>query len=989
MKLDVKTTSKRFISDPLVIAFLIPFLSMLCVMLFGGYEPFGNDRALLYSDEYHQYYPFFLAFRKSLLSGESLLYSWNVGMGMDYLGLIAYYLASPLNLLSVLVPESLVLEYFALLSPIKLGLAGLFFAIFLKKIFNVKDHSISIFGAIYALCAWALGYQWNVMWLDTFALLPLVALGTVELLRDKKVVLYTVALCLSVLSNYYIGFFTCIFVLLLFICYQICRCNSLVRFLLDLGRIALFSILAIGMTAFLELPALMALQDTQSAVNTFPEGFQMNIVGQTVYQSAKDAWESYKVAKEAGASFMDLTSLWLSAVKASFLPILEGMRQVAGNLGAALEPTFKEGLPNVYCGVGSVILAFLFLTSGQVKLRDKLCCVGLLLFFILSFLLRQLDYIWHGFHFTNMIPYRFSFLFSFVMLYMAYRAWLLRYSFQIWQIIIAVMWSAAIILSGNEADEMLYLAVNLVFIVLYCAGLVAFRLIQPKPRPAAEEGADQLLQDPAQEEALQAGEAASVPEEPIPALDGEDDPEVPVYQIPASKLRSKELPSLQYKKLATLFFAGIMVMELVLNVINFGVRFPYTTVTNYPKGTTYTQSMINYMKQREEGSDFYRAEVTHTQTLNDGALNGYNGISTFTSSANVRVTEFMAMLGYGAKDTYNRYCFEESSPVANLFLNLKYMIERDGDVEENSYFDVVHSYGDVYLLENNAYLPLGFLAEDTLADCSLEQIEENAGTNNFLRQNYLFRAATGLEDSVWNMVYGDCLSITGSKSLELTRANNATGYTIYATKENAATLRYTYTIDRAGFLCLDMNMSKRNSFRVYKNNQELYSESLSLPQMLAVCEVEPGDTIYLDIICNSNTDRGVVLIQAAQINDQVFREGYEILSSSTWDLTDFSTTRVQGTIDCGRDGLMYTSIPYDGNWVVEVDGQEAEPVLVGDAMMAVELTAGTHEICFRYKNDAFTIGVLVSVLCLLIFLAILFVPRYLRQRRPGKYEKEN
>ena len=54
------------------------------------------------------------------------------------------------------------------------------------------------------------------MWLDTFALLPLVALGTVSLLRDKKFMLYTLTLFLSIYSNYYIGFFPCIFVLLLF-----------------------------------------------------------------------------------------------------------------------------------------------------------------------------------------------------------------------------------------------------------------------------------------------------------------------------------------------------------------------------------------------------------------------------------------------------------------------------------------------------------------------------------------------------------------------------------------------------------------------------------------------------------------------------------------------------------------------------------------------------------------------------------------------------
>ena len=126
-----------------LLAFLIPFGGMLLVMLVNGYHPFGTS-AMLYSDNYHQYYPFFVSFRRALLSGDSLLYSWDVGMGVDYLGLIAYYLGSPLNLLSVLVPESQVLNYFCLLVPIKLGLAGLFFSIFLHKLFDRDDFHRSV-----------------------------------------------------------------------------------------------------------------------------------------------------------------------------------------------------------------------------------------------------------------------------------------------------------------------------------------------------------------------------------------------------------------------------------------------------------------------------------------------------------------------------------------------------------------------------------------------------------------------------------------------------------------------------------------------------------------------------------------------------------------------------------------------------------------------------------------------------------------------------
>ena len=914
----------------LAMSFAGPCVSMLLLMLVAGYTPFG-DKSMLYSDMWHQYYPFFKAFREALRSGDSLLYTWNIGMGIDYLGLISYYLASPLNLISVILPESWMQGYFGLLVPIKLGFAGLFFAYFLKKTFGKDDLSLPLFGTFYGMCAWALGYQWNVMWLDTFALLPLVVLGTLSLLKDRKFVLYTVSLFLSIFANYYIGFFTCIFTLLVFICYQICSCRSIKRFFIDLSLMGVFTVLAIGMTAILELPALAALQTTQSSVNTFPEGFSMNIVGYDLTKAAREAWETYKTAKEAGES--GLFGLWWTAMKESFPPILEGMRQVAGNMGGGLEPSFKEGLPNLYSGVGTIVLAFLFLISDKVKIREKLCCVFLLVFFILSILIRQLDYIWHGFHFTNMIPYRFSFLYSFVMLYMAYRAFLMRRQFQLWQIIPAGMLALCILLCSNDYKEPVYIAYNGVFFLLY---LVAFLLPKADFR--------------------------------VPPMDNK-----PVVKWYCEGRRFR-------RSCANWLLVGVMCLELVMNLVNFGVNFPYTGISNYPKGTESTASMIRYMK--EDDDLFYRAEVTHSQTLNDAALNGYNGISTFTSSANVKVTEFMKSMGFAAKNTYNRYCYEESSPVANLFLNLKYMIERDGNVEENDYFDEVWHYNNVYLLENNAYLPLGFLAETELGNFAFQTYG-----NSFAFQNALFSAATGLEDKVWNTTSGKLLTIQANGT-GITSQSSA-GYCAYANGSAQTTLVYRYEFADAGFFCVDMTMSARNSFSVWKNGAQLYSESISLPQTLAVSQVNTGDIVEIHITCKAG-ESGSMTIRGGLLNDQVFRQGYEILAASQLELTEFSNTRVVGTIDCNRDGLMYTSVPQNGsNWSVTVDGKEADIVLVGQCMIGVELTEGSHDIEFHYTNKAFNLGCIVSLVCLLAFLGIAaYVYRpWEKWNMKGKYEK--
>ena len=882
--------------NALALAFAIPCVGMLFVMLISQYEPFG-DYSMLYSDMYHQYYPFFVAFRDALRSGESLLYSWSVGLGMDYLGLISYYLASPLNLLSVLVPESWLLEYFSLLVPIKLGLAGLFFAIFLKKMFNREDISIAIFGALYGLCAWALGYQWNIMWLDTFALLPLVALGTVALLRDKKFILYTLTLFLSIFANYYIGFFTCIFVLLLFFVYEICRWKGFKRFFLDLGRIALFSVLAIGMTAILELPAFAALQTTQSSVNQFPKGFRMNIADENTWKG-----------------------------------LLDAMRKVVGNMGGGIEPTFKEGLPNLYCGVSSIMLAFLYLTSRDVKLRDKLCSVVLLVFFMLSFILRQLDYIWHGFHFTNMIPYRFSFLFSFVLLYMAYRAWLLRHSFKLWQILAAVFLSLGIFACSEEVENWVFLLYNLGFLALYAGALIYGTVAKKLPEDAERRE---------------------------------------VARHEASKVRRR-----QYSGIVLLAVMGI---ELLCNLVSFGIHFDGTSVSNYPRGTTYTASVIRYMKEREDDTLFFRAETTHSQTLNDGALNGYNGVSAFTSSANVKVTQFMQTLGYGAKNTYNRYCYEEASPVSNLFLSLKYMIERQGKDKSSTYFKEINRFGQAVLLQNNYYLPLGFLAEAELAD-----LEFNINNNGFQFQNELISTASGIQGDVWRVLSGDNLTIEG---FDVTITDqNSSGYCAYKADLGSSTVVYTYTVDTDGFMCISVNLPKRNDVAIWVNGEQRYTEAISLPQMLAVGDVSMGDVVELKMTCKTAGESSTMTISAAVLNQARFEQCYEALSASTLELTEFSSTEVVGTIDCDRDGLLYTSIPQNGNWCVEVDGEAAEAVTVGEAMTAVLLTEGTHEVRFYYHNAAFSLGWKISLACTAVFAALAW-NAHQDAGKKGKYEK--
>jgi len=426
------------------------------------------------------------------------------------------------------------------------------------------------------------------------------------------------------------------------------------------------------------------------------------------------------------------------------------------------------------------------------------------------------------------------------------------------------------------------------------------------------------------------------------------------------ELREFIIERKQRRQYASIGLAVVMLLEIAMNLVNFSTKFPYTDTANYPNNSKKVNGIVQYMKQDDDL--FYRTEVTHSQTLNDGALNGYHGISTFTSSANVNVTNFMKHMGQAAQDNYNRYCFEESSPVVNLFLNLKYMIERDGQVEENKYFKTKYRNDSVYLLENQAYLPLGFLAQEQLADLKFYD-----AVNNFIFQNDLFRAATGLWEDVWHILPDSCMTLQ-KWSANVTQTGDG-GYVYYDQGAKGSWVSYYFKSTQEGFACVDLDFSAKNQITVWKNGTELYAESLGLPQTLAVADVKVGDEIRVDVWCRPN-ESGSIYVRVGVLDDAVFQEGYDILNASTLELTKFKDTRVEGTINCNRDGLLYTSIPQNGNWHVYVDGEEADIKLVGDAMVAVELTEGEHQITFRYRNKAFTTGLIVMILCTLAFWGI-------------------
>ena len=417
------------------------------------------------------------------------------------------------------------------------------------------------------------------------------------------------------------------------------------------------------------------------------------------------------------------------------------------------------------------------------------------------------------------------------------------------------------------------------------------------------------------------------------------------------------------KSVGIFAFLGIMVCEMVLGVITFSATFPSTNNPQMPVGPNDASTVIDYMKEQEQDNLFYRAESTQGKTLNDGALYGFNGITAFTSSANVNVTKFMVALGFSGKDTYNRYSYGESSPVSNLFLNLKYMIERDGELKENPYFEDVYSSGNVHLLENNAYLPLGFLTDPQLAD-----VDFAYSGDPFQFQNELLSAATGIDSPVWTIMEDLEISPPASGP-QVTPDGNSCTYD-NSNNENSSHIVYKFTAETSGLVCMYIERSEDNDYSFWHSDYATYLSvsNYSLPIMSSVCAVEPGDevSVWLNVKENATGDAKVY---AAVLDEEIFREHYNKLAESTLDITSFSNTNIEGTITAKEGGLMYTSIPQNGNWEAFVDGEAAEILTVGNVMVSVMIPEGEHTVQFVYRNSSFTLGMAASIASTLILIA--------------------
>ena len=432
--------------------------------------PFG-ETTILRMDLYHQYGPLFAEFYDRVTNLQSFLYSWQTGLGSPFLGNYFNYLSSPTSIIMLLLGHENMPEAIAGMIITKAALAAAAFTYFLKKSQGRHDYTTAAFGVLYAMSGYFIAYYWNVMWIDSMAYFPLVILGIENIINKRNPRLYIAFLALTLLSSYYMGYMTCIFSVIYFLIYYFSKLEtgSLHEstpytlnengdrkykfkdkikgslFLRSGFTFAFASVAAAGIVAISLIPTFMILRNCSATSGTFPQNYD------------------------------------------SYYSIFDFLANHLASVNPTIRSSGEDVLPNVYCGIATVLLVPLYLFTRSISIKEKVANVALLGLLYFSFNINILNYIWHGFHYPNDLPYRWSFMYSFILLMMAYKAFTRLHEFTGRQILgtgVATLGFIILVQEiGSKNVEDITVLISIIFVVTYC--LVFVLMKDPKYQQSA------------------------------------------------------------------------------------------------------------------------------------------------------------------------------------------------------------------------------------------------------------------------------------------------------------------------------------------------------------------------------------------------------------------------------------------------------------------------------------------------------------------------
>lgn len=616
----------------------LAFIGIILAYIALGVYPFGNHTVLVI-DMHHQYVCFLASLRDMLTFDAGWIYSDSLGLGGGVLYTFAYYMSSPFNILLLFFGDGAITEGVALITVLKITAAGASFAYFAKTMTKRCDFSIVACGVAYALIGFTVTHAWNIMWLDCIVLLPLVVAGLEKLLRTGKCALYCITLAMTLICNYYIGYMICIFMVLYYFCHVIADgTNRTVgerarRF----WRFCYGSLVGGGISAFICIPVFLGLQSTSGANDSFAR---------------------------AVTTFFNIPELFQRTLVTAY-PAIRG-----------------DSYPNIYCSVMAVLMLVIFFVCKKIPLRRKIAWGGLLGVLAISLSVNLINFVWHGFHWTNDIPFRYAFLVSFVLLCIALQVLSNIESVTPNEVFISLGVVCGMLMLersfGDGMADLTMIYVSLAFFVVYAviSGLCA-----------------------------------------------------------AGKLKQ----TLCYAVLALFVFVEVTANATV-TIAKVDANEYFTERANFYSSSTTAQAALEAIAEYED--DMYREELLPRKTCNDPSLYNYDGMTIFASSNSYDSTVLMGNIGY-AINGVNSYLYKNFVVPADSMMSLKYLVLQNAVA--NEFLTPLGTAQDengetAYIYQNTAALSKAFLVNDEIGEWLWMD------SNPFVVQNSFYSLASGSGD---------------------------------------------------------------------------------------------------------------------------------------------------------------------------------------------------------------------------------------------------
>ena len=886
-----------------IAAFLIPALLTLIGYIIFGVYPFG-ERSVLTLDLNGQYVYYFENIRRCFWEGDSFLYSWARNLSGGYQGVIGYYLASPFTFIVILMPRSLIIEALMIMQICKVGACGLSFCVYAQNSKNVKPLQSIIFSTMYALMAFVSIQLIDPMWIDGPIFLPLIILGVEYLIDDGRKINYIIPLAIMFIANFYMGFMVAIFVALYFVYYLFFGAKRKFKgagdYAVVFGRMCLATLVGVMCSYIMIMPIYNAL-----ALGKF-DFSEPDYSMRTMFNPVE------------------------------LLPTLFPNQYYSVNVD---EGTRMYGRPEIYCGVLSLVLACLYFFNTKISANRKIGH-GLMLFVMFfSMWIKPLNMMWHGGQDPNWLPYRYSFLVSFLIVAMA-----------------AETFSK---LDGYKMDLKSPLSV--------IAGISVIAVIFDAIKENFnynEERYKYVAITPYSEKVTINGE--SVEHLFLGTL---------VFGVVLSAIYLSFVYLISHAKtqrgrnIISVFMAALVFFEAGYNF--FDTIYKIDKEVYYSSRDSYSEIMSapDVMDALEEIDDgFYRAEKTFFRNVNDNQAYGLRGVSHSSSVMNARILNFLETLGYTTKSYESRY--DGNTPIADSLLGIKYVLndpeicnpETDrrsllcpyyNKVGSTSYTKENDKVGTVDIYENPDALPIAFMADDDILKLSFL-----GNDNPFNSMNNFLSSMTGSTTDYTNLnpaSYFYRLNFDPVNDVQLNECTvrDYNGQFCYDALPNAVdpTVRVHFTSEKEEPLYLFMksdNQKKCNLWFSTTKNEETGEfenfESLgsyydgydyciiSLGNIPVGTEVELRMTIIQQDKTGANEFIMVRDFQFYYLDYELFHNDIQKLKASplVLDMDKTTESRIVGEVDAREGEILYTSIPYEPGWTIKVDGKKLDKKFVDE-----------------------------------------------------------